>query len=254
MIPKSDRKENTTELLYWKENGSLVRGALYLFLVQHEELISGVHAKTGVPAVVGWAVVQRRVINWALMQASVVGRVVVGGMFKGGLLEGRTVEGGTFMRETLEGRRLVRGTAVWRGVEGVGVGAGMMVMVIGGGNGTPCIWKGEGIKKGRRRKEEEKQGQLRCWDMILSSCEQLKPDRGWRNTITAGLQPAILLMIPYPSVISSITNNYLNFYIKKKLFKSEIHTPQFRCFYLSSLIQKGFQRRGESVCILDLYL
>lgn len=124
---------------------------LYLLLVQHVELISGAHVKTGVPVVVGWTVVRGAVVDGVLMQGIVVRWPVEGGSVKGRAAEGGTVEGGAVEGRTVEGgavvgRTLVRRAVVGRSVEGVGVGA-MMVMMIGGGDGTPCIWKGERKEK-----------------------------------------------------------------------------------------------------------
>lgn len=92
----------------------------YLLLVQHVAWIFRVHTKTRVPvveAVMGGAVVDLRLVEGP----------VVGG----------TVEGGT----VIDGR-VDRGMFTWvRGsLEGVELGAVMVVMMVGGGNSTPCIW------------------------------------------------------------------------------------------------------------------
>lgn len=107
-------------------------GVQYLLLVQHVELISGAHAKIGVPVVVVRTVVGGAVVYGALVQGPVVGGAVEGRSVVDGSVEGGTVVGGAFGS----------GTVVGGSVEGVGVGA-MMVMMIGGGDGTPCIWTGE---------------------------------------------------------------------------------------------------------------
>lgn len=72
------------------------------------------------------------VVYGALVQGPVVGGAVEGRSVVDGSVEGGTVVGGAFGS----------GTVVGGSVEGVGVGA-MMVMMIGGGDGTPCIWTGE---------------------------------------------------------------------------------------------------------------
>lgn len=75
------------------------------------------------------------------------------GVDVGGTVEGGTIVGGTLEGGTLEGGTVVGGTVVIVGgsVEGVGVGAVMVVMMIGGGDSTPCIWTGERERWGRKR-------------------------------------------------------------------------------------------------------
>lgn len=71
----------------------------------------------------------------------------IGGTVEGGTVEGGAVVDGTVERGTVVGGTFGNGTVVGGSVEGVGVGA-MMVMMIGGGDGTPCIWTGEKEERG----------------------------------------------------------------------------------------------------------
>lgn len=88
------------------------------------------------------------------MQGTGIGGTVEGGAFEGGAVEGGAVVDGTVERGTVVGGTFGNGTVVGGSVEGVGVGA-MMVMMIGGGDGTPCIWTGEKEDRGGERKGEE---------------------------------------------------------------------------------------------------
>lgn len=100
-------------------------GPQYLLLVQHVELISGAQADSGgVPAV--------------RLRAAVRGTVVDGTLVQG------AAEGGAFVGGTVEGRAFVGRALVDEGgsVEGAGLGAMVVVeevMVVGGGDSTPCI-------------------------------------------------------------------------------------------------------------------
>lgn len=90
------------------------------------------------------------------------------GAVVGGTVEGGTVEGGAVVDGTVEGGTVVGGTfgSVGGSVEGVGVGAVMVVMMIGGGDSTPCIWTGEkerGEVGGGREKRRER------WVRIIGS-------------------------------------------------------------------------------------
>lgn len=75
---------------------------------------------------------------------------VVGGMVVDGTVEGGTVIGGVFVR-------------VGGNVEGVGVGGMIMVMMIGGGGSTPCIWRGKKedrrVGQGRENRETGDEGE-----------------------------------------------------------------------------------------------
>lgn len=75
------------------------------------------------------------------MEGPVVGGMVVDGTVEGGTVIGGTVVGGAFVR-------------VGGNVEGVGVGGMIMVMMIGGGGSTPCIWRGK--KEGEKREKGDK--------------------------------------------------------------------------------------------------
>lgn len=99
-----------------------------------------------------------RVEGW-----TVEGRPVEGGTVEGRTVEGRTVVGGTF----------VNGTVVRGSVEGVGLGA-MMVMVIGGGDGTPCIWKGEKEDGGGREKNEREGRQISSVSIMCRRAAMLR--------------------------------------------------------------------------------
>lgn len=142
----------------------LVSVVQYLLLVQHVELISRAHAEAGVPVVVVLTVVWRAVVDGTLVRGAVVGGTVEGGAVVDGTVEGGTVVGGTF-------------GSVGGSVEGVGVGAVMVVMMIGGGDSTPCIWTGEKergeVGEDGRRGERGGLGSLvaglRCRDTCLSS-------------------------------------------------------------------------------------
>lgn len=100
-------------------------GTQYLLLVQHVELISGAQVNSGWVPVVG-------------LRAALRGAVVDGTLVQG------AAEGGAVVGGTVEGRALVGGALVDEGgsVEGAGLGAMVVVeevMVVGGGDSTPCI-------------------------------------------------------------------------------------------------------------------
>lgn len=94
-------------------------GVQYLLLVQHVAWIFRVHAKIRVPVlgtVMGGAVVDRRLVKGP----------VVGGTVEGGTVIDGRVDGGMFA--------CVRGS-----LDGVQLGAVMVLVMIGGRNSTPCI-------------------------------------------------------------------------------------------------------------------
>lgn len=99
----------------------LVCGVQYLLLVQHVHLISRAQTESGVPAVFVWKVVRGAVVDGPLVRGA-----VVGGMLEGGAIVDWMVIGGTFV-------------SVGGNLKGVGVGAMMVVMMIGRGDSTPCI-------------------------------------------------------------------------------------------------------------------
>lgn len=98
------------------------------------------------------------VVRWTVGRGSVVDGAVGQGATVGGTVERGTVEGGTVV-----GGTVVSGTVVRGSVEGVGVGA-MMVMMIGGGDGTPCIWTGE--KEERRGKGGEREERCQLGSLV----------------------------------------------------------------------------------------
>lgn len=141
-----------------------MRATQYLLLVQHVELIPGAHADSGVPAVgLGTAV------GGAVVDGTLVRGAAEGGTVEGGAIVDGTVEGGTIVGRAFEGRALVGRAFVDKGgsLEGAGVGAMVVVVMIGGGDSTPCIWTGDREERGVGRRggsgrgaEEEREGQL----------------------------------------------------------------------------------------------
>lgn len=99
------------------------------------------------------------VVDGALVRRPVEGGAIEGRTFEGRTFERRAFEGRTFEGRAFEGRAVVGGAVVGGSVEGVDVGA-MMVMMIGGGDGTPCIWTGKKRKEGWEKRGKDRQGQL----------------------------------------------------------------------------------------------
>lgn len=120
----------------WERSCILPCGLQYLLLVQHVVWMFRVHTKTGVPAL-------ETVMGGALVELGLVKGPVVGGTLEGGTLVDGTVDRGMF-------------TCVRGSLEGVQLGAVMVVMMVGGGNSTPCIWWEGGKKEGRGRRRRSR--------------------------------------------------------------------------------------------------